>query len=84
MRMSLEGEIKALKRENHELMEANINLADELKWAKEDKERLQRKVETALAYIDAEKVINDDNVLYAIDKYEKVMKEILENDFYEC
>lgn len=84
MRMSLEGENKILKRENHELMEANINLADELKWAKEDNERLQRKIETALAYIDAEKVINDDNVLYAIDKYEKVMKEILENDFYEC
>ena len=38
MRISLDTEVKSLKRENHELIEANIQLADELKWAKDFKE----------------------------------------------
>lgn len=84
MKISLESEIKTLKKHNNELINANIKLADELKWAKEDKERLQRRINIALAYINAEKVINNDKVLYALTKYEKVMKEMLENDYYEC
>ena len=83
MRISKDYEIKSLNKQNHELMEANIKLADELKWANEDKQRLQNRIARALAYIEAEKIVNDSKVLNAITKYGNVMKDILENDFYE-
>ncbi len=83
MSISKDFEIKNLNKQNHELMEANIKLADELKWAKEDKQRLQNRIARALAYIEAEKIVNDSKVLNAITKYGNVMKDILENDFYE-
>ena len=82
-RRTLQKELNELKSSYNQLVDANIKLSDEKKWALEDKERLQRRIDRALAYIDAEKIINNDKVLYAIEKYEKVMKEILENDYYE-
>lgn len=83
MKISLDTELKALKRQNSELIDANIKLADELKWAKEDKERALRRLNTAIEYVRAEKTTNNDKVRQALDKYEKIMLEILEDDYFE-
>lgn len=82
-RVTLEKEFKELETSYKHLVDANIKLQDEKKWAIEDKKRLQTRIDRALAYINAEKIINDNKVRKALEKYESVMTEILENDFYE-
>ena len=80
---SVDYKIRTLEKNNHELLEANIKFADELKWAIEDKERLERIINIAKEYIKAEKTFNNDTVKKAIEKYEKLMLEILNGEFYD-
>lgn len=37
---------------NRNIVEANVKLQDENKWLKDDKERLKKRIKTAIDYID--------------------------------
>lgn len=67
----LEEELRTLKQSYHELLEANIKLADEKRWALEDKERILRKITMISESIEKEPIKKE------------IIKQIIENDFYD-
>lgn len=56
-RRTLEKELKEFKKSYKEILDSNIKLSDELRWAKEDKERLTRRIERAIEMIEDKKII---------------------------
>lgn len=56
-RKSLERELNELKKSYRDILNSNIKLSDELRWAKEDKERLTRRIERAIEMIEDKKII---------------------------
>ncbi len=56
-RRTLEKELKELKKSYREILDSNIKLSDELRWTKEDKERLTRRIERAIEMIEDKKII---------------------------
>lgn len=56
-RRTLEKELKELKKSYREILNSNIKLSDELRWTKEDKERLTRRIERAIEMIEDKKII---------------------------
>ena len=56
-RRTLEKELKELKKSYREILDSNIKLSDELRWAKEDKERLTRRINKAIEMIEDKKII---------------------------
>jgi signal transduction histidine kinase len=56
-RKTLEKELKELKKSYREILDSNIKLSDELRWTKEDKERLTRRIERAIEMIEDKKII---------------------------
>jgi signal transduction histidine kinase len=56
-RRTLEKELKELKKSYREILNSNIKLSDELRWAKEDKERLTRRINKAIEMIEDKKII---------------------------
>lgn len=76
-RRTLEKELNELKKSYREILNSNIKLSDELRWTKEDKERLTRRIERAIEYIN--KFVD---YLPEKDKAFNLL-EILKNDFWE-
>lgn len=56
-RRTLEKELKELKKSYRDILNSNIKLSDELRWTKEDKERLTRRIERAIEMIEDKKII---------------------------
>ena len=56
-RRTLEKELKELKKSYRDILDSNIKLSDELKWTKEDKERLTRRINKAIEMIEDKKII---------------------------
>lgn len=56
-RRTLERELNELKKSYREILNSNIKLSDELRWTKEDKERLTRRIERAIEMIEDKKII---------------------------
>lgn len=56
-RRTLEKELKELKKSYRDILDSNIKLSDELRWTKEDKERLTRRIERAIEMIEDKKII---------------------------
>lgn len=56
-RRTLEKELKELKKSYREILNSNVKLSDELRWTKEDKERLTRRIERAIEMIEDKKII---------------------------
>lgn len=56
-RRALERELNELKKSYRDILNSNIKLSDELRWAKEDKERLTRRIERAIEMIEDKKII---------------------------
>ena len=50
-RRTLEKELNELKKSYRDILNSNIKLSDELRWTKEDKKRLTRRIERAIEYI---------------------------------
>lgn len=76
-RRTLEKELNELKKSYRDILNSNIKLSDELRWTKEDKERLTRRIERAIEYIN--KFVD---YLPEKDKAFNLL-EILKNDFWE-
>lgn len=56
-RRTLEKELNELKKSYRDILNSNIKLSDELRWTKEDKERLTRRIERAIEMIEDKKII---------------------------
>ena len=56
-RRTLEKELKELKKSYREILNSNIKLSDEIRWTKEDKERLTRRINKAIEMIEDKKII---------------------------
>lgn len=56
-RRALERELNELKKSYRDILNSNIKLSDELRWTKEDKERLTRRIERAIEMIEDKKII---------------------------
>jgi signal transduction histidine kinase len=56
-RRALEKELNELKKSYRDILNSNIKLSDELRWTKEDKERLTRRIERAIEMIEDKKII---------------------------
>ena len=56
-RRTLEKELKELKKSYRDILNSNIKLSDELRWTKEDKKRLTRRIERATEMIEDKKII---------------------------
>ena len=56
-RRTIEKELKELKKSYKEILNSNIKLSDELRWTKEDKERLTRRINKAIEMIEDKKII---------------------------
>ena len=56
-RRTLEKELKELKKSYRDILNSNIKLSDELRWTKEDKERLTRRINKAIEMIEDKKII---------------------------
>jgi signal transduction histidine kinase len=56
-RKALERELNELKKSYRDILNSNIKLSDELRWTKEDKERLTRRIERAIEMIEDKKII---------------------------
>lgn len=70
-RSTLIKELNEMSKSYKDLVEANIKLIDEKKWAIEDKERLERRIRIALELINLKSDLNE-------------IKKALEEDCYEC
>lgn len=76
---------------NDNLIKANTKLVDKLKWIKEDKERLTRRIDRAIEYIEEKyEMTLKDSMENFLDHDERIEKkrllhilEILKNDFWE-
>lgn len=90
-RRALERELSELKKSYRDILNSNIKLSDELRWAKEDKERLTRRIERAIEYIEEKyEMTLKDSMENFLDHDERIEKkrllhilEILKNDFWE-
>lgn len=90
-RRALERELNELKKSYRDILNSNIKLSDELRWAKEDKERLTRRIERAIEYIEEKyEMTLKDSMENFLDHDERIEKkrllhilEILKNDFWE-
>lgn len=90
-RRSLERELSELKKSYRDILNSNIKLSDELRWIKEDKERLTRRIERAIEYIEEKyEMTLKDSMENFLDHDERIEKkrllhilEILKNDFWE-
>ena len=56
-RRTIEKELKELKKSYRDILNSNIKLSDELRWTKEDKERLTRRINKAIEMIEDKKII---------------------------
>lgn len=56
-RRTLEKELKELKKSYRDILNSNIKLSDELRWTKEDKERLTKRINKAIEMIEDKKII---------------------------
>ena len=56
-RKALERELNELKKSYRDILNSNIKLSDELRWTKEDKERLTRRINKAIEMIEDKKII---------------------------
>ena len=56
-RRALERELNELKKSYRDILNSNIKLSDEIRWAKEDKKRLTRRIERAIEMIEDKKII---------------------------
>ena len=76
-RRALERELSELKKSYRDILNSNIKLSDELRWIKEDKERLTRRIDRAIEYI-------NQFIDYLPEKDKAFnLLEILKNDFWE-
>lgn len=90
-RRALERELNELKKSYRDILNSNIKLSDELRWTKEDKERLTRRIERAIEYIEEKyEMTLKDSMENFLDHDERIEKkrllhilEILKNDFWE-
>lgn len=90
-RRALERELNELKKSYRDILNSNIKLSDELRWAKEDKERLTRRIDRAIEYIEEKyEMTLKDSMENFLDHDERIEKkrllhilEILKNDFWE-
>ena len=90
-RRALERELSELKKSYRDILNSNIKLSDELRWAKEDKERLTRRIDRAIEYIEEKyEMTLKDSMENFLDHDERIEKkrllhilEILKNDFWE-
>ena len=90
-RRALERELNELKKSYRDILNSNIKLSDELRWIKEDKERLTRRIERAIEYIEEKyEMTLKDSMENFLDHDERIEKkrllhilEILKNDFWE-
>lgn len=74
---ALERELNELKKSYRDILKSNIKLSDEIRWAKEDKKRLTRRIDRAIEYI-------NQFVDYLPEKDKAFnLLEILKNDFWE-
>lgn len=56
-RRTLEKELNELKKSYRDILNSNIKLSDELRWTKEDKERLTGRINKAIEMIEDKKII---------------------------
>ena len=90
-RRALERELNELKKSYRDILNSNIKLSDELRWIKEDKERLTRRIDRAIEYIEEKyEMTLKDSMENFLDHDERIEKkrllhilEILKNDFWE-
>ena len=90
-RRALERELNELKKSYRDILNSNIKLSDELRWTKEDKERLTRRIDRAIEYIEEKyEMTLKDSMENFLDHDERIEKkrlvhilEILKNDFWE-
>lgn len=90
-RRELERELNELKKSYRDILNSNIKLSDELRWTKEDKERLTRRIDRAIEYIEEKyEMTLKDSMENFLDHDERIEKkrllhilEILKNDFWE-
>lgn len=90
-RRALERELNELKKSYRDILNSNIKLSDEIRWAKEDKERLTRRIDRAIEYIEEKyEMTLKDSMENFLDHDERIEKkrllhilEILKNDFWE-
>lgn len=90
-RKTLERELSELKKSYRDILNSNIKLSDELRWAREDKERLTRRIDRAIEYIEEKyEMTLKDSMENFLDHDERIEKkrllhilEILKNDFWE-
>jgi len=84
-RRALERELSELKKSYRDILNSNIKLFDELRWAKEDRERLNRRIDRAINYIKKqtkEGIIKGKRYFYSPEQANDLL-EILKNDFWE-
>lgn len=84
-RRSLERELNELKKSYRDILNSNIKLSDEIRWTKEDRERLNRRIDRAINYIKKqtkEGIIKDKRYFYSPEQANDLL-EILKNDFWE-
>ena len=56
-RRTLERELNELKKSYRDILNSNIKLSDEIRWTKEDKKRLTRRINKAIEMIEDKKII---------------------------
>ena len=84
-RRALERELNELKKSYRDILNSNIKLSDEIRWAKDDRERLNRRIDRAINYIEKqtkEGIIKDKRYFYSPEQANDLL-EILKNDFWE-